>query len=129
MKVSAKRLDKAGVSDLVWRIAREVTDPQTGLSCEELGFLREVNVVDGKVDIAVLPTHRDCPSMNLLTMNLECAIEDAFSLPHVRTLFSPDWTPQMMTDGGRQKLVRAFARNGRSWRCSGCGKPFDGFML
>jgi metal-sulfur cluster biosynthetic enzyme len=127
MKASANRLDKKGVHDLVWRVAGEVTDAQTGLSAADLGFLREVNIVDGKIDIAVLPTHRDCPSMNLLTMNLECAIEDAFSLPHVRTLFQPDWSPALMTKDGRDKLARAFVRHGAGWRCV-CGRAFAEFM-
>lgn len=128
MKVNAKRLDEKALRDLVWRIADEVTDPQTGLSAAELGFLREVGIVHGKIDIAVLPTHRDCPSMNLLTMNLECAIEDAFSLPHVRTLFEPDWAPAMMTDAGRDKLRHAFGRYGKGWRCGACGCVFADFM-
>jgi ring-1,2-phenylacetyl-CoA epoxidase subunit PaaD len=127
-KSGPKRIGEREARELVWRVAAEVRDPQTGLSAAELGFLREVNLVGGKIDIAVLPTHRDCPSMNLLTMNLECAIEDAFSLPHVRTLFSPDWTPALMTDQGRAKLGKAFARHGKGWRCGGCGRAFAEFM-
>jgi hypothetical protein len=67
--------------------------------------------------------------MNLLTMNLECAIEDAFSLPHVRTLFEPDWVPSMMSGKGRDKLGRAFERHGKGWRCGACGRAFADFML
>lgn len=124
-KTASRSLDEAALCDLVRRVAAGVIDPQTGLSAAELGFLRDVAVKNGKIEIAVLPTHADCPSMNLLTMNLECAIEDAFALPHVRTVFSPRWTAEMMTPPGRAKLRALAARRKGTFVCGGCGRPLD----
>jgi ring-1,2-phenylacetyl-CoA epoxidase subunit PaaD len=124
-KAKAERLDEAAVRDLVRRVADQVVDPQTGLTAAELGFLRDVSVENGKAVIDVMPTHPGCPSMGLLTMNLECAIEDVFALPRVRTLFSPSWTPAMMTDEGRAKLRKLAERRKGAFVCGACGRPLD----
>lgn len=121
----ARRMDESAARDIVWRIAREVIDPQTTLSAAELGFLREVSIEDGRIAIAVMPTHPDCPSMNLLTMNLECAIEDAFALPHVRTIFSPPWSPAMMPAEGRTKIREIMALRKGAFVCGACGRSLD----
>ncbi len=126
-KKQAPRISEAEARKLVARVAASVTDPQTELSAAELGFVQDAGLEGPRIAIAVVPTHADCPSMNLLTMNLECAIEDAFALPHVRTLFSPHWDVSRLTDQGRAKLRAAFARHGQGWRCV-CGRPFAKFM-
>ncbi len=125
--VRTKRIDAKAARDLAFQVAAEVVDPQTGLSAAELGFLQEAVLEGPRIAISVLPTHPDCPSMNLLTMNLECRIEDEFALPHVRMMFSPPWDVSKMTEPGRAKLRAAFARRGKGWRCI-CGRPFAEFM-
>jgi metal-sulfur cluster biosynthetic enzyme len=127
MKAKALKIDHDTARELVSRVAASVTDPQTGLSAAELGFVQDVGLEGPRIAISVVPTHADCPSMNLLTMNLECAIEDAFALPHVRTLFSPRWDVSRLTGEGREKIRAAFARHRKEWRCV-CGRPFSQFM-
>lgn len=126
LKKKPAPISEAQARDLVCRVAEEVTDPQTGLTAQELGFLQETKLEGPRIAISVFPTHPDCPSMNLLTMNLECRIEDEFALPHVRTIFDP-WDSSRMTETGKAKLRRAFARYGKGWRCV-CGRPFAEFM-
>ncbi len=125
--VQTKRIGLAIARELVSRVASETIEPQTGLSATELGFLQNVALEGPRIAIAVIPTHPDCPSMGLLTMNLECSIEDAFALPHVRTLFSPRWDVSRLSEQGRTKIRAAFARHGKGWACV-CGRPFAQFM-
>ncbi len=103
---AARTMDDAALRDLVWKIAATITDPEIPvLSVVDLGILRDVKVENGKIEIVITPTYSGCPAMNLLTMNLECAIEDAgFGLPRVRTVLSPAWTTDWMTQEGKEKL-------------------------
>ncbi len=90
----------------VWEAAETVSDPEIPvLSVVDLGVLRDVKVENGKIEIFITPTYSGCPAMNLIAMNLECAVEDlGYGLPKVTTVLSPAWTTDWMTEAGKAKL-------------------------
>jgi ring-1,2-phenylacetyl-CoA epoxidase subunit PaaD len=89
-----------------WDTAAGVVDPEIPvLTIEDLGVLREVAVNDGCVEVAITPTYSGCPAMNMITLEIELALERAgFRRPKVRTVLSPAWTTDWMSDDGRRKL-------------------------
>jgi ring-1,2-phenylacetyl-CoA epoxidase subunit PaaD len=89
-----------------WDAAAGVVDPEIPvLTIEDLGVLREVAVNDGCVEVAITPTYSGCPAMNMITLEIELALERAgFGRPKVRTVLSPAWTTDWMSDDGRRKL-------------------------
>src|SRR5437764_13696535 len=89
-----------------WDIAAGVVDPEIPvLTIADLGVLRDVAVNDGCVEVAITPTYSGCPAMNMITLEIELALERA-GIKHskVRTVLSPAWTTDWMSDGGRRKL-------------------------
>lgn len=103
---SARQVDDASLRDRIWQIAATISDPEIPvLSIVDLGVLRDVKVENGKIEVVITPTYSGCPAMNLITMNLECAIEDeGYGLPRVTTVLSPAWTTDWMTEEGKAKL-------------------------
>ena len=89
-----------------WDIAAGVVDPEIPvLTIADLGVLREVAVNDGCVEVAITPTYSGCPAMNMITLEIELALERAgFRCPKVRTVLSPAWTTDWMSEAGRRKL-------------------------
>jgi ring-1,2-phenylacetyl-CoA epoxidase subunit PaaD len=89
-----------------WDAAAGVVDPEIPvLTIADLGVLREVEVKNGRVEVAITPTYSGCPAMNMIAVEIALALENAgFSKPNVRTVLSPAWTTDWMSEEGRSKL-------------------------
>ena len=89
-----------------WNAAAGVVDPEIPvLTIADLGVLREVEVRNGRVEVAITPTYSGCPAMNMIALEIELALErEGFRRPKIRTVLSPAWTTDWMSDDGRRKL-------------------------
>jgi ring-1,2-phenylacetyl-CoA epoxidase subunit PaaD len=77
------------------------------LTIADLGVLRDVTVDDnGRVTVTVTPTYSGCPAMDVIRHDVEAAVRGAgFPDVEVRTVLSPAWTTDWMTDQGRAALT------------------------
>src|ERR1700687_231865 len=98
--------DDVELRQRAWEVAATVVDPEIPvLTIADLGVLREVTVDDGRVEVAITPTYSGCPAMNMITLEIEIALErEGFRNSKVRTVLSPAWTTDWMSDEGRRKL-------------------------
>ena len=89
-----------------WDAAARVVDPEIPvLTIADLGVLRNVSISDGRVEVAITPTYCGCPTMNMIALEIELALERAgFRHCTVRTVLSPAWTTDWMSEDGRKKL-------------------------
>ena len=89
-----------------WNAAAHVVDPEIPvLTIADLGVLRDVAVSDGRVEVAITPTYSGCPAMNMIALEIELALErEGIRNPKVRTVLSPAWTTDWMSEDGRRKL-------------------------
>ncbi len=96
----SERLDHARA------VAGGVCDPEIPvLTIADLGVLRDVNLSDGTLEITITPTYSGCPAMHMIALHITLALEKAGLAPaQVRTVLSPAWTTDWMSDSGRRKL-------------------------
>jgi len=96
----------AGLQQRAWDAAASVVDPEIPvLTIADLGVLREVTVNHGRVEVAITPTYSGCPAMNMIGLEIELALQRAgFGEAKVRTVLSPAWTTDWMSEDGRRKL-------------------------
>ena len=90
-----------------WDAAASVVDPEIPvLTIADLGVLRDVTLRnDGTVEVAITPTYSGCPAMSTIAFDLAIALERAgFANASVRTVLSPAWTTDWMSEDGRRKL-------------------------
>lgn len=89
-----------------WNAAAQVVDPEIPvLTIADLGVLRDVTVTDGAVEVAITPTYSGCPAMNMIAVEIELALErEGIRNPKIRTVLSPAWTTDWMSEQGRRKL-------------------------
>jgi len=89
-----------------WEVAAGVVDPEIPvLTIADLGVLRDVAIKHGCVEVAITPTYSGCPAMNMIKLEIELALErGGFRNSKVRTVLSPAWTTDWMSEDGRRKL-------------------------
>src|SRR5690349_22718988 len=89
-----------------WDVAASVVDPEIPvLTIADLGVLRDVTIDDGRVEVTITPTYSGCPAMNMITLEIELALErEGFRDSTVRTVLAPAWTTDWMSEEGRRKL-------------------------
>ena len=89
-----------------WDAAAGVVDPEIPvLTIADLGVLRDVTLSGDHVEVVITPTYSGCPAMNMIALEIEVALERAgFRHPKVRTVLSPAWTTDWMSEDGRRKL-------------------------
>ena len=89
-------------------LAEAVVDPELPmLTLAELGVLRGVEVgEDGKVTVAITPTYSGCPALDEMRADLRKRLNEAgFRRVEIRTVLSPAWTTDWISDEGRRKLA------------------------
>jgi len=90
-----------------WAAAASVVDPEVPvLTIEDLGVLRDVAIADdGTVEVSITPTYSGCPAMAVITLEVELALARAgIADARVKTVLSPAWTTDWMSQDGRRKL-------------------------
>jgi ring-1,2-phenylacetyl-CoA epoxidase subunit PaaD len=94
--------------ETAWEVAAAVTDPELPMvTLADLGVLRDVRVeTDGTVVVAITPTYTGCPAMGVMRADLVHALHRAgFADVDVRTVLSPAWTTDWISEEGRRKLA------------------------
>lgn len=89
-------------------ILQQVPDPEIPvLTIEDLGILRDVEYIDDKVIIYITPTYSGCPAMDMITVNIKAALQEAgIDNFEVKLVLSPAWTTDWMSDEAKEKLEK-----------------------
>jgi ring-1,2-phenylacetyl-CoA epoxidase subunit PaaD len=90
-------------------VAETVTDPELPmLTLADLGVLREVSEVDGRVTVTITPTYTGCPAMDAMRDDLERVLRDAgYREVDIRVTLSPAWSSDWISAAGLRKLAEA----------------------
>ena len=105
--VSAVTLEPTTATD-PRAVAETVTDPELPmLTLADLGVLRDVRTEDdGTVVVEITPTYTGCPAMGVMRADLVHALHRAgFADVDVRTVLSPAWSTDWISEAGRRKLA------------------------
>ncbi|MEP7019957.1 MAG: 1,2-phenylacetyl-CoA epoxidase subunit PaaD [Pseudonocardiales bacterium] len=88
-------------------IAQTVTDPELPmLTLHDLGVLRGVRLDGERVIVEITPTYSGCPAMAEMRSDLAARLHNAgYRDVTVRTVLSPPWTTDDITERGRQVLA------------------------
>lgn len=99
------------VSAAAWDLAATVVDPEVPvLTIADLGVLRSVVVDDDlagpRVVVEITPTYSGCPAVDAIRDDIRSVLSAAgYADVDVRTVLSPAWTTDWMSDEGKQKLA------------------------
>jgi ring-1,2-phenylacetyl-CoA epoxidase subunit PaaD len=90
----------------IWNFLSEIPDPEIPvISIAELGVLRKVEIEESKVVITITPTYSGCPAMKTFEDDINSKLlENNISIFEVKTVHSPAWTTDWITEAAREKL-------------------------
>jgi ring-1,2-phenylacetyl-CoA epoxidase subunit PaaD len=92
------------VTNQLRRQIEQVADPELPVvTIAELGILREVTEVDGVLEVTITPTYAGCPAMDAIRADIAAAVSPRQVL--VRTVLSPAWSTDDITEAGRRHLA------------------------
>ena len=83
-----------------------VIDPELGLDFVELGLIYEIEVEDEDVFVTFTLTSPGCPIGPQVTEQIDEFVSelDGVSRVHSKMVFSPPWTPEMMSEEAKFAL-------------------------
>ncbi len=90
----------------IWSILKEIPDPEVPvISIVDLGIARDVRIENDKVTVDITPTYSGCPAMNVIEKEIIQKIkETGITEVEIKTVFSPVWTTDWLTDEAKEKL-------------------------
>jgi ring-1,2-phenylacetyl-CoA epoxidase subunit PaaD len=94
----------------VWKLLESVMDPEVpALSVVDLGVIRYITVIHPPTGhtciVTITPTYSGCPAMDVIRMNIRMLLSEVgFTSIVVKTILSPAWTTEWMSEKGKQKL-------------------------
>ena len=95
-------------ADAVEVVARVVDPEMPMLTLRDLGVVRGVHVEGDAVTVTITPTYSGCPAIEEMRHDLRASLLDAGYAPvEVRTVFSPAWSTDWISEDGRRKLAEA----------------------
>lgn len=112
-------------------IAGGVPDPELRvITIGELGIVRGATLDDGRATVTITPTYSGCPAMDAIRDDIRAALAAAGHPDvEVRTVLSPAWSTDMITESGWAALKRTgIAAPGESGTpaCPRCAHGHDG---
>jgi metal-sulfur cluster biosynthetic enzyme len=98
--------ETAIVPEEVWEALKVVTDPEIGIDVVNLGLVYGVDIEDSKVKVRMTLTSMGCPATGLIEFQAKEAIGtvDGVDDVEVEFTFDPPWSPERMTEEGRDML-------------------------
>jgi metal-sulfur cluster biosynthetic enzyme len=90
----------------VWEALKVVTDPEIGIDVVNLGLVYGVDITDKFVKIRMTLTSMGCPATGLIEFQAQEAVKtvDGVDDAVVEWTFDPPWSPDKMTEEGRDML-------------------------
>jgi ring-1,2-phenylacetyl-CoA epoxidase subunit PaaD len=90
----------------IWEWLEEVCDPEIPvLSVIDLGVVRDVQFENKSWMITITPTYSGCPAMKVMEDDIKSKLEEnGIDNAKVRTVLSPAWTTDWLSERGKTKL-------------------------
>ena len=88
-------------------VVAEVVDPEMPmLTLDELGVVRGVEADEDAVTVTITPTYSGCPALEVMRDDLRACLTTAgYVRVEVRTVLSPPWSTDWISQEGRRKLA------------------------
>lgn len=92
--------------ETVLETIKQIIDPEVGINIVDMGLIYGVDVNDTTVDITMTLTSIGCPAGGQLingTQHVTQQLEGVDEV-NVNVVWTPKWTPEMMTEDARDEL-------------------------
>jgi ring-1,2-phenylacetyl-CoA epoxidase subunit PaaD len=92
---------------MVREVLARVVDPELPmLTLDDLGVIRSVEETPEGVTVTITPTYSGCPALQVMRDDIRAALA-GYGTVEVRTVLSPAWSTDWISEAGRRKLAEA----------------------
>jgi ring-1,2-phenylacetyl-CoA epoxidase subunit PaaD len=92
---------------VVRELVAQVVDPEMPmLTLDDLGVIRSVEETADGVVVTITPTYSGCPALEVMRADIRAALA-GHGRVEVRTVLSPAWSTDWISEAGRAKLAEA----------------------
>ena len=90
----------------VWEALKVVTDPEIGIDVVNLGLVYGITIEEKLVRVSMTLTSMGCPATGLIEFQAKEAVKTVDGVDDcvVEFTFNPPWSPDKMTEEGRDML-------------------------
>jgi metal-sulfur cluster biosynthetic enzyme len=92
--------------DSIFEALKEVYDPEIGVNIVDLGLVYDVEVLEPDVEVTMTLTSMGCPLGPVIISDVQKAVAGMGSTgdTRVRIVWSPPWSPEMMSEDAKDEL-------------------------
>ncbi len=92
--------------DHITNMLLSVVDPEIPvMTIKDMGMLRSVDIIGDNIIVYITPTYSGCPAMDMIEVHIKSTLqEEGYDNVEVKTVLSPPWTTDMMTEEAKEKL-------------------------
>jgi metal-sulfur cluster biosynthetic enzyme len=93
--------------DLILEMLKDVVDPELGVNIVDLGLVYDAEISESNdVEVVMTLTSMGCPLGPVIVDEVRRALGGLMGIGEigVRIVWSPPWSPDMMTDDARDEL-------------------------
>jgi ring-1,2-phenylacetyl-CoA epoxidase subunit PaaD len=95
-------------AEQVWEAVDGIPDPEIPVvSLVDLGVIRSIDVLEGRVRVEFTPTFLGCPALETMRRALEETVASLGCEPDVQVIQDDSWSTDKITPAGREKLRAA----------------------
>ncbi|TAK11878.1 MAG: phenylacetate-CoA oxygenase subunit PaaJ [Anaerolineae bacterium] len=90
----------------IWRALDDVVDPEIPVvSLVEMGIIRDVMEVGGRIVVKMTPTFAGCPALEVMESDIRARLEKmGIDLVDVVRALDPPWTSDWISESARRKI-------------------------
>lgn len=93
--------------NIIEKLLTGISDPEIPvLSIMDMGIVRDIEINEKNVLIKITPTYSGCPAMDTIAMEIKIKLEQAGYNTIVKSILSPAWTTDWITEKGRKDLEK-----------------------
>lgn len=92
---------------IIWQALAQIPDPEIpAVTLADMGILRALEQEpDGTVSVHIAPTFSGCPALEAIRQEIAARLRElGINQVEVRTVLSPPWTTDWISEEGRRKL-------------------------
>lgn len=91
----------------LWDALMLIEDPELGVDVVNLGLIRDVMIEGASVGVLMTLTSIGCPVADELEFEVKNVLSDVSGVKSVQVAFTfdPPWTPESITEEGRDALL------------------------
>ncbi len=112
----------------IWKVLETIKDPELPITVTDLGLIREVQVINGRVQVRMIPTYSACPAIQVMRQDIQTRLLEIPGVESVEVDLSYErpWTVDLMSVRGRQGLLEYGMSMPASRRAEPVACPFCG---